>query len=281
MAYLDVRHGQGKGKCAGGRISNLVENIRVVTDPIIAAVANFVSLKDVLIALGILVGGTLIVIIGNLVLAMAPILLTVGAIIAVVALLRNAWENDWGGIQKSYARRGAAIIPIFNTIREAISEFIRGLQATGSPILAIGRALDNFLPEETMDRVWDVLRQLPTTFRTVWGLIFSERSRAAIRIIRPAIETIITTGRRGRAKGWDNWPGRSQLWTKIGPLVRAGSGHCHRRDSDRAGRCHCWVSSTALPRRLIHSLEHSSTWPKISSRSSAVSLNSSPDSLTC
>lgn len=67
--------------------------------PITEWIAQFVSWKDVLIALGLAILAVLVPAIISLVASMLPIILTIGAVIAVVAFLRNAWEKDWGGIR--------------------------------------------------------------------------------------------------------------------------------------------------------------------------------------
>jgi phage-related minor tail protein len=73
--------------------------IQEILTPIIEAITNFVSFKDVLIVIGGVIAATVIPIIISLITAVAPIIAAVAAVIAIVALLRNAWENDWGGIQ--------------------------------------------------------------------------------------------------------------------------------------------------------------------------------------
>lgn len=67
--------------------------------PVIDVVVQMVSWKDVLIALGIAIAAVIIPIIISLVTTLAPIIAAAVALIAVVSLLRNAWENDWGGIR--------------------------------------------------------------------------------------------------------------------------------------------------------------------------------------
>jgi len=58
-------------------------------------ISEFVSFKDVLIALGVIVGVFLVNAFLGLVASMAPLFVLIG----VIALLRNAWENNWFGIR--------------------------------------------------------------------------------------------------------------------------------------------------------------------------------------
>lgn len=67
--------------------------------PLTEWIADFFEWKDVLIALGIVIGVALVGAIGSLVVAMAPIILTIAAVTAAVGLMRQIWENDLGGIR--------------------------------------------------------------------------------------------------------------------------------------------------------------------------------------
>lgn len=80
-------------------ITDFVETARTALEPIFQAVTQFVSWKDVLIALGIAVAAVVLPAIWSIITTLAPIIAAVVAVIAVIALLRNAWENDWLGIR--------------------------------------------------------------------------------------------------------------------------------------------------------------------------------------
>lgn len=67
--------------------------------PIMDTVTQFVSWKDILIALGIAIASVVIPAIGSILGAVLPIIAVGVLLIGAIALLRNAWENDWGGIQ--------------------------------------------------------------------------------------------------------------------------------------------------------------------------------------
>lgn len=109
----------------------VLENIgTVITDTIIPAIQEFIAqatpiveaivgwleenvkLQDVLIALGIAIGIFIITAIAPLIASMAPIILTFIAIVAVVALLRTAWEQNLGGIQEKTAEVWGIIQPL-------------------------------------------------------------------------------------------------------------------------------------------------------------------------
>lgn len=77
----------------------IVEFITPITDWI----TQNIELKDVLVALGIVLGGIVLSALVSLVAAVAPVLAAGAALIGIVALVRTAWENDWGGIQEKVA----------------------------------------------------------------------------------------------------------------------------------------------------------------------------------
>lgn len=88
-------------------LPTLLEAFGTFIQPILDVVAGFFEWQDVLIALGLVFLALVIpaiwsgvVALGALVLAALPFILAFAAIVAVIALVRNAWENDWGGIQE-------------------------------------------------------------------------------------------------------------------------------------------------------------------------------------
>lgn len=104
-------------------VKTFVAQVMSIVEPIASAVLQFVSFKDVLIALGLLIMSVVIPAVVSLVLSMAPILLTIAAVIAVVALLRNAWENNWGGIQEKTKAVIDFIVPLVKNAIEGIKEW--------------------------------------------------------------------------------------------------------------------------------------------------------------
>ena len=93
--------------------------------PIWEAIAGFVSFQDVLIALGGLVLSFVIPTVASLVMSMLPIIATIAAVVGAVAILRNAWESDFGGIRTNltawWEETGK---PIFDLLRIWLQENI-------------------------------------------------------------------------------------------------------------------------------------------------------------
>lgn len=97
-------------------------------------IAQNVQLKDVLIALGIAVASVVVPAIISLVASFAPILLAIGAVIAIVALLRKVWEDHseaikikaqevWSGVQQFISTAIEVIQTIVQTVLGAIQAF--------------------------------------------------------------------------------------------------------------------------------------------------------------
>lgn len=81
------------------RVLEFGQKVRDFLAPIWEWITRNVELKDVLIAIGIVIASVVLPAIWGLITAVAPLILTFVAIVAAVALLRTAWENDWGGMR--------------------------------------------------------------------------------------------------------------------------------------------------------------------------------------
>lgn len=175
------------------QIQEVIANVQLLLEPIISAVTSFVSWQDVLVALGIAIASVVIPAIISLVASMLPIILTVGAIIAVVALLRNAWENDWGGIRTSltawWEETGK---PIFDALRGWLSENIP------KAIQVLKNFWENVL-KPAMEAVWSWLSTVLIPFvRDQLIPWLSDKLTSAIQTLtdfwsntlKPAIDTV-------------------------------------------------------------------------------------------
>ena len=220
----------GMGEAAATRlatgISTVVTTVQNALAPIVAAVTQFVSWKDVLIALGLAVTAAVIPAIVGIVTAVAPIALVIGGIIAVIALFRTAWEQNWGGIQEKVAAVIGFIGPLIQTALTTIQTW---WATNGAAILA--KAQEIFGGIQTIIQTvigaaiawwntnWPTIQQ---TIQTVWGLIQTVIG-AAVQAIRPAIETIMTTV-QGAGEKLQGLAGPLQeLWAKVGPFIQAAA----------------------------------------------------------
>lgn len=122
--------------------------------PIIEWVKNFVSAKDVMIALGLAIASFILPIIGSLVASIISILAPIIAVIAIIAILRNAWENDWGGIRTKLTEAWE------NTIRPALEQLIEWLQINIPIAIAALRDWWENVLLPAIQRVWEFISQV-------------------------------------------------------------------------------------------------------------------------
>lgn len=127
--------------------------------------------------------------------------------------------RDYGPAVVAWAQDAArwisdSLIPAIKTVMDVFSEFMRGFEAGGSIFekvaWGIGEALDNLLPEEVMDRIWDFLdalaelgskgpavaSSLGSAFETVRGVFekvsatFMEVAEQVIPVVTKALEQL-------------------------------------------------------------------------------------------
>jgi len=112
--------------------------------PVMAWIGQNVELQDVLIALGIAIAAVVLPALWSIITAAAPIIATALALIAIVVLLRKAWESDFLGIRTFiletldtirawWAEHGEQVIAkaveIYTRIREFIQEALDAIKA--------------------------------------------------------------------------------------------------------------------------------------------------------
>lgn len=120
------------------------QTIMSVAAPVASTIAQFVSWQDVLTTLGLLVVGPVVASMATLVASMTPITLTVTGVVTAVALLRNAWQNDWGGIQEKTASAWAVIQPVLTQIQSAFTgQLPAALTTVSAAFSTVSTALDS------------------------------------------------------------------------------------------------------------------------------------------
>lgn len=113
----------------GERLYDIRQSILDMVQPMVNLIAQFVSWEDALKGVAIVIGVVAMQAIAGFLAAMAPVALVVGGAIAAVSLLRNAWENDWGGIQGKTEAVMGYLDKRFGALGETIKTF--GGQALG------------------------------------------------------------------------------------------------------------------------------------------------------
>lgn len=73
-------------------------NIWAFIKPIIDNISQFITWKDILMGLGVMIGMTLVANIASLIAALGPFLVLLGTLAGAFSLIKTAWETDWMGI---------------------------------------------------------------------------------------------------------------------------------------------------------------------------------------
>ncbi|MBE2202539.1 MAG: phage tail tape measure protein, partial [Anaerolinea sp.] len=90
---------------------------------IVDLVTQFVGWQDILMALGAVVASIVIPIIISLLTTILPIIAVGALLIASIALVRNAWESNWGGIQQKTQAVIGFVQNLITTVMTAIKTF--------------------------------------------------------------------------------------------------------------------------------------------------------------
>lgn len=172
----------------------LVEWFNNNVQPIIDMATGFVSWKDVLIALGILLASVILPILGSLLLSILAIAAPVLAIIAVVALLRTAWEENWGGIQEKTAAAVEFVRGVITTVIEGVRAF---WEENGDAIKAKAEEIWEGIKTAVsvaIEFVRDIVTDVATGLQAFWdehGEAIMETARLAWEFIQESVQTAV------------------------------------------------------------------------------------------
>ena len=100
------------------QVGAFIAQAQVVLAPIMEWIGQNVQLSDVLTALGIAIAIVVLPALWAVIAAVAPIVLTVVGLIAVIALLRAAWESDFLGIRTALTDAWDVVLPVLETLWE-------------------------------------------------------------------------------------------------------------------------------------------------------------------
>jgi len=183
------------------KIQEIGSNIWEMISPVIESITNFVSWKDVLIALGIAIASVVLPVIGSLVVSMLPIIATVGALVGAVALLRNAWESDWGGIR---------------------TNLTAWWEETGRPLLDLLRAwLEEKIPIaiETLKSFW--VNTLQPAIETVWNWLSTVLIPFLSGTVFPWLKDKLTSALTTLSNFWTNTlkPAIETVWSWLSTVL--------------------------------------------------------------
>jgi TP901 family phage tail tape measure protein len=158
-------------------LPSLMGTIASIVEPIAMWVSENVKLSDVLTAVGIAIASFVIPALISMMLSIAPLILTFAALVAGVALLRTAWENDWGGIQE----KTAFAIGFIQEVVQAGLAYVQGLWAThGATIIATAQEMWTAVQVTTstigasIQEFWSIHgAQITQIFQAAWTAILN------------------------------------------------------------------------------------------------------------
>ena len=195
-----------------GTLQTIYEQVSNVIGPIAEAISSFVGWEDVLIALGIVIASVVLPFLWGLVVAAAPIVAVAAALIGAVALVRTAWENDWGGIRDLV---GGVVDSVLGAYQGFMDGTLTLPQAIGSAFAGIGAAISEQLPGwietlqgwgtaawqwildavpvvlEKLGEWWESIRKYILENRVIWGIELKAWGTAAWQWIVDAIPPML------------------------------------------------------------------------------------------
>lgn len=196
------------------KLQSLWETVQPVIARIAELATEFITWKDVAIGLAIAIGAVVIPIIWAI---LSPILavIAVGALlVAAVALIRTAWESNWGGIQEKTAAVTGWLRTNIPAAIEAVRQFvantltaIQNFWAThGDTIIATAEKAWATI-QKAIDTVLSIIEDLWAAWQSAregdWRA-FGENLRAAADKAWEAIKNVFNTAKEALLKVVNN-----------------------------------------------------------------------------
>lgn len=226
------------------QVQGAITSIQDFLEPILVFIASNVQASDVLIALGAAIATVVIPAIASVIAAAAPLIAVFVGVIAVVALVRTAWEENWGGIQQKTAAAWEQIRPLLEQLwtwlqinvplaLEALRVFwvdtawpaIQNAIAVAWPVIeAIFVSV----------RDWIIGTLIPTIkiWYVQWTTVWWPQIQQTMEIVWPVIEaifkelkdfvinTLIPTIKNWHAEWQDRWTKIQQVIDTIWPVIK-------------------------------------------------------------
>lgn len=215
-------------------IRDFLTSISETAAPILETITQFVSWKDVLMALGIAIGTVIVPVILSLVGTILSVMAPIVAVVAIVALLRNAWENNFLGIQE----KTRAVIQFVQNIITKVMTGVRTFWAqNGDQILAKARQIWNTIMSvisTVINTVRSIIVAVTNAIRAAWdeygegikasAINFWTAIKGFIEGVINTIKNIITTVANAIKAFWDRHgeqirAGAERAWEKIKQII--------------------------------------------------------------
>ena len=177
-------------------VQQFIGQVTTAAGPLVDFVTRFVEWQDVLTALGIVVASIVLPALGAIVVAAAPVIAVGAALIAGIALVRNAWENDWGGIQGKVQAVIGFVVPL---VQNAIQTIRDWWGQNGDQVLAKAQQVWGTIQttiQNVLGFVWNgVIVPIVTAIRDFWAAHGDEivaRAQVTWELIKTAVSSAIS-----------------------------------------------------------------------------------------
>ncbi len=188
-----------------GAVQGFIASLQPTIDQVRAWIGQNVKLQDVLVALGVAIAAVVIPAIISVVAAAAPIVAAFVGLVLVVALLRQAWESNWGGIRETLTAFWEG------TAKPALTELWNWLQVNVPAAI------------KTLATFWN--ETLLPALKTVWAFI-NESVIPGWKSIANVISAVVGKAVEALAGLWQNvlQPALTKLWefinATLGPVLK-------------------------------------------------------------
>lgn len=209
-------------------------------EPVIEAILQFVSWKDILIIVAGAIAAVVIPAIAGLVGTLISVLAPIAIVIGVVAALRKAWESNFLGIRDIVNRVIGWLVPF---ISNAIAQIRAWWEANGAQILANAQLIWNTIMaviNTVINTIWSIIQAVLAAIRSAWeahgaGIMASAQAvwsaiQGVISTVINTIQTIITTVANAILSFWQShgeaiMAGASEAWETVKGIVDSTFGN--------------------------------------------------------
>jgi TP901 family phage tail tape measure protein len=174
------------------KVTEFIAKAREVLAPIFDWVSKNIELKDVLIALGIAIAAVVLPALWGVVTTLAPIIAAGAALVAVVALVRKVWTEDWGGIRSWLTSFwNNSLKPIFQSIWKFMSETIpAAIQKLANFWNTVLKPALQTVWAYLNDTVFPLFKAVNEFFDTIFSLTLTAMAGIWENVIQPALESV-------------------------------------------------------------------------------------------
>jgi phage-related protein len=195
--------------------------------------------------------------IGGLVAAMGPIGIAIIAIVAAIAILYEAWTNDWGGIREkvgaaadyikgALAQIGKDLSGFGDAVKNAIGGAVDWLKSNWQDVLVTVLTGPVGLAYEAWKNNWGGFRDIVTNAVTAVGNALNGMKDAVVKPVQDAWTSTLDT----TTKAWDQIKGKvNEQMPLIGGLIQTGMDLIHGNWQK------AWQDISALPGQLLEQME--------------------------